>query len=98
MATRTKNSEGAPAPKRPRRSAKPIESAVPELSSPLAASEAADMGPGSDAVVGSTFKTVDDLQVAQRAYELYEEGGWQSGRDVEHWLQAEAELRGRIRR
>ena len=98
MATRSKNSEGAPAPKRPRRAAKATASTAPELSAPLVASEAADMGVKSDTVVGETAKSVDDSQVAQRAYELYAEGGWQSGRDLEHWLQAESELRGRIRR
>ena len=98
MATRTKKTEGAPAPKRPRRAAKPGESAVPELSTPLASAEAADMGLTTDGVVGGPATSVDDSRVAQRAYELYEEGGWESGRDLQHWLQAEAELRGRIRR
>ena len=98
MATRSKNSEGAPAPKRPRRATKATQSATPELSAALVASEAADMGVKSDTVVGETAKSVDDSRIAQRAYELYIEGGWQSGRDLDHWLQAEAELRGRIRR
>ena|SRR6188768_407511 len=98
MATRSKNSEGAPAPKRPRRATKATQSATPELSAALVASEAADMGVKSDTVVGETAKSVDDSRIAQRAYELYAEGGWQSGRDLDHWLQAEAELRGRIRR
>ena len=31
-------------------------------------------------------------QIRQRAYELYVEGGCQVGKDVEHWLQAEAEF------
>ena len=31
-------------------------------------------------------------QIKQRAYELYLEGGSQAGKEVEHWLQAEAEL------
>ena len=98
MATRSKNSEGSPAPKRPRRATKATQSAAPELSAALVASEAADMGVKSDTAVGETAKSVDDSRIAQRAYELYAEGGWQSGRDLDHWLQAEAELRGRIRR
>jgi hypothetical protein len=31
-------------------------------------------------------------RVAERAYELYCEGGCEDGHDLEHWLQAEAEL------
>jgi len=33
--------------------------------------------------------------VARRAFELWEQQGRQPGRELEHWLQAEAELRGR---
>jgi hypothetical protein len=35
-------------------------------------------------------------QISQRAYELYIEGGGQAGMDIEHWLQAEAELTRRM--
>jgi hypothetical protein len=31
-------------------------------------------------------------QIAQRAYEIYERDGRQEGRELENWLQAEAEL------
>ncbi|HUO29958.1 MAG TPA: DUF2934 domain-containing protein [Bryobacteraceae bacterium] len=31
-------------------------------------------------------------QIRQRAYELYVEGGCQAGKEMEHWLRAEAEL------
>jgi hypothetical protein len=31
-------------------------------------------------------------QIRQRAYELYLEGGCQPGKELQHWLQAEAEL------
>ncbi len=31
--------------------------------------------------------------IAQRAYELYAASGFQHGRDVEHWLEAERQLR-----
>ena len=98
MATRKKTTDGATAPKRPRRAAKPGESIVPELSSPLVAAEAADMGLTTDAVVGEAAIFVDDSRIAERAYEIFEEGGGQPGRDLDHWLQAEAELRGPIRR
>lgn len=33
-------------------------------------------------------------QIRQRAYELYVAGGYQAGKDIEHWLQAEAEFTG----
>jgi len=32
-------------------------------------------------------------QIRQRAYELYLEGGCQPGKEIEHWLRAEAELK-----
>jgi len=95
MATRSKNSEGAPAPKRPRRATKATQSATPELSAALVASEAADMGVKSDTVVGETAKSVDDSRIAQRAYELYEQRGRQEGRALEDWLNAESQLLGR---
>ena len=31
--------------------------------------------------------------IARRAYELYASSGFQNGRDVEHWLEAERQLR-----
>jgi hypothetical protein len=31
--------------------------------------------------------------IARRAYELYASSGFQEGRDVEHWLEAERQLR-----
>lgn len=36
----------------------------------------------------------DDLQarIAQRAYELYEQGGCCDGHNLDHWLQAEREI------
>lgn len=34
-------------------------------------------------------------EIRRRAYELYEQEGRQHGRDREHWLRAEAEIRGR---
>lgn len=34
-------------------------------------------------------------QIRQRAYELYVEDGYQPGKELEHWLQAEAELKPR---
>lgn len=34
-------------------------------------------------------------QIRQRAYELYEQGGCQAGKELEYWLQAEAEFKQR---
>jgi hypothetical protein len=31
-------------------------------------------------------------QIRRRAYELYEQRGWENGHDIEDWLAAEAEL------
>lgn len=33
-------------------------------------------------------------RIAQRAYDLYEQRGWQDGRALEDWLQAEQQLAG----
>ncbi len=37
----------------------------------------------------------DDLHrwIAKRAYELFEEGGCMDGNDMDHWLEAEREVR-----
>jgi hypothetical protein len=31
-------------------------------------------------------------QIRRRAYELWEQSGWEHGRDSEHWVQAEQEI------
>lgn len=31
-------------------------------------------------------------RIAKRAYELYEQRGWQHGQASDHWLQAEREI------
>jgi Protein of unknown function (DUF2934) len=36
-----------------------------------------------------------EQQIQQRAYELYEERGRTDGHDVDDWLQAESEIKGR---
>lgn len=38
----------------------------------------------------------DHADIAQRAYELYEQRGRQDGRDLEDWLKAERELGGAV--
>ena len=40
--------------------------------------------------------TIADGDIARRAFEIYCERGFQHGHDVEHWLQAERELRGSV--
>ena len=39
---------------------------------------------------------VSEDDIARRAYELFVEQGWQHGRDLEHWLIAEQEIRARV--
>jgi Protein of unknown function (DUF2934) len=41
----------------------------------------------------SPSTSLTDTDIAKRAFGLYCERGWQDGRDVEDWLQAERELR-----
>jgi hypothetical protein len=36
---------------------------------------------------------IEDAEIAQRAYQIYEREGRSDGKDLEHWLQAEAELK-----
>lgn len=93
MATRANKSEGSATPRRPRRTQKPTAASGAEVSTPMAPAEAADMGLPSDRVVAPGSATVDDSQIALRAYELYEEGGAKPGNDLDHWFRAEAELR-----
>jgi Protein of unknown function (DUF2934) len=40
----------------------------------------------------------DHHHIAQRAYALYEQRGWQDGQDLEDWLNAEHELGGSVSR
>lgn len=101
MATRPKKSDaGGDAPKRPRstKAKTGTPTGAPELSSSLPPSEVADMGAPGDGIVAPDVAPVDAGQVAERAYQLYEESGSQPGNDLSHWLQAEAEIRGRFRR
>jgi Protein of unknown function (DUF2934) len=41
----------------------------------------------------ATESAEDEIRV--RAYELYCEGGYQNGRDLEYWLQAEQQVKAR---
>lgn len=45
---------------------------------------------------GFQVHTITDSDIARRAFEIYCEHGFQHGRDVEDWLQAERELRGSV--
>jgi hypothetical protein len=42
-----------------------------------------------------TASTPNHDEIAQRAYELFLSSGAMHGRDLEHWLRAESELRDR---
>lgn len=42
----------------------------------------------------STQASIED-EIRSRAYELYCEGGYQNGRDVEYWLEAEQQVMAR---
>jgi hypothetical protein len=37
-------------------------------------------------------------RIALRAYELYQAGGYESGKEVEHWLEAERQLQAELNR
>ena len=39
-------------------------------------------------------RTITDMEIARRAYDLYLARGCEDGHDVEDWLQAEHELNG----
>ena len=41
----------------------------------------------------SSLSTLTHADIANRAYELFLASGAAHGRDLEHWLQAESELR-----
>ena len=45
-------------------------------------------------VLTQSVSSPDDLQgkISRRAYQLYEEGGWVNGHDMDHWLKAEREI------
>jgi hypothetical protein len=51
--------------------------------------EAADVSPRTGAVVVAP----SEADVARRAYEIYLEEGRPDGRQIDHWLRAESELR-----
>jgi hypothetical protein len=58
-------------------------------------------GPSAGASRSSALETIPALpalllqeQIAQRAYQMFEQDGFQHGRDLHHWLAAERELRG----
>jgi hypothetical protein len=41
----------------------------------------------------STVNTSNYNRIAQRAYDIWERNGRPDGRETEHWLQAESEIR-----
>ena len=51
-------------------------------------------------VLGLSLSPLIELheRIARRAYELYEEGGCVTGDDIDHWLEAEREIRIEVER
>jgi hypothetical protein len=49
----------------------------------------------SSTLTESPLATLTHAEIAKRAYELFLASGAAHGRDVEHWVQAESELRDR---
>jgi hypothetical protein len=45
-----------------------------------------------DAMRGADSLLVTHENIAKRAYELYEQGHYQDGHDLTHWLEAEREI------
>ena len=74
-----KNSDATPAPRR-------------RTSAPRRAT-ASDPSPGSGATVGATGPTYDEI--AQAAYLRYLSRGGSDGQDLDDWVAAERELKGR---
>jgi len=48
----------------------------------------------------TSFELTDDIRarIALKAYELYEQCGWDGSREMEHWLEAEAIVMKELRR
>ena len=89
----TSDSDSKPAPRRRAKATAPPGPA--EISTRVPISEASDT-PG-PALTGASAPLPSEI--ARRAYEIYAEQGYGHGRDLEHWLAAEKELKsGTIRR
>ena len=54
--------------------------------------------PETETVSQTETEEIKDIQqrIQERAYELFVEGGCEHGHDLEHWLQAEAELTAKV--
>jgi hypothetical protein len=50
-------------------------------------------GNGNAAANGGRDQVFDSEEIAERAYQIFEREGRTDGRDMDHWLQAERELR-----
>lgn len=49
--------------------------------------------PAADSAKGSSQESGIHHRIAQRAFLLYEESGFRHGNDLEHWLEAERQVR-----
>lgn len=70
---------------------------APEKAKSTAAATASRSRTGTRSVEPAQAPLVPALtpdEIARRAYELYERGGFQQGQDLDHWLIAERELQG----
>jgi hypothetical protein len=74
-----------------RRAAKSPVAAKPAAKPRTRATKAA-AAPQSETIVRANTPPVDRDQVAKVAYTLFEQSGFQHGRALEHWLEAESRL------
>jgi hypothetical protein len=80
-----------PAPK----AASKIVAATGAISAKKKTTSAKPVRKGSAAVEPPAPKQVTEVEIATRAYFIYESEGCPAGRELDHWLEAEAQLRGR---
>lgn len=62
------------------------------------ASNAAPTAAGTTESVNESRSAADHERIATRAYYLWEESGRVPGREMDHWLEAERQVRGRRRK
>lgn len=74
-----------------RRAAKSPVTTKPAAKPRARATKAAAASPP-ESIVRASAPSVDRDQVAKVAYRLFEESGFQHGRSLEHWLEAESRL------
>jgi hypothetical protein len=88
---RPQSSTSTPRARRPAAVANP--GTKPSAKRPKSAAQALLPAPSEPGLLEA--ETRED-RIRRRAYEIYERSGGIEGRDVDHWLAAEAELDGRV--